>query len=69
MNRVENIEQRRVEKLKEKAHTDDDSMYLALNIVVCSKALLKSSNLKLKVLYKKITSSILSLNSKFEIKS
>ena len=27
MNRVENIEQRRVEKLKEKAHTDDDSQY------------------------------------------
>ena len=27
MNRVENIEQRRVEKLKEKAHTDDDSKW------------------------------------------
>ena len=27
MNPVENIEQRRVEKLEEKAHTDDDSQY------------------------------------------
>jgi hypothetical protein len=27
MNRVENIEQKKVEKLKEKAHTDDDSEY------------------------------------------
>eukprot|EP00111_Clytia_hemisphaerica_P007373 TCONS_00021443-protein len=29
MNRVENIEQRRVEKLKEKAHTDDDTNWLS----------------------------------------
>ena len=27
MNRVENMEQKKVEKLKEKAHTDDDSEY------------------------------------------
>ena len=31
MNRVENIEQKRVDKLKEKAHTDDDSRTININ--------------------------------------
>ena len=34
MHRVENIEQKRVERLKEKAHTDDDSTFFFENSIL-----------------------------------
>ena len=35
MKSVDNIEQRKVEKLKEKAHTDDDSKDITSYVIIC----------------------------------